>query len=57
MEETSVSHAHETQENGADDQLWEGGQEPMKVSYGKLMMWYFLVSDAFTFAGFLIASF
>lgn len=55
MEETSVSHAHETQENGADDQLWEGGQEPMKVSYGKLMMWYFLVSDAFTFAGFLIA--
>jgi heme/copper-type cytochrome/quinol oxidase subunit 3 len=27
----------------------------MKASYGKLMMWYFLVSDAFTFAGFLIA--
>ena len=34
---------------------WEGGQEPFKVSYGKLMMWYFLLSDAFTFAGFLIA--
>lgn len=27
----------------------------MKASYGKLMMWYFLLSDAFTFAGFLIA--
>lgn len=36
-------------------QLWEGGAEPFKASYGKLMMWYFLLSDAFTFAGFLIA--
>jgi cytochrome c oxidase subunit 3 len=35
--------------------LWSGGQQPMKASYGKLMMWYFLLSDAFTFAGFLIA--
>ncbi len=34
---------------------WEGGKPPFKVSYGKLMMWYFLLSDAFTFAGFLIA--
>ncbi len=34
---------------------WSGGNEPMKASYGKLMMWYFLLSDAFTFAGFLIA--
>ena len=34
---------------------WEGGSEPFKASYGKLMMWYFLLSDAFTFAGFLIA--
>ena len=34
---------------------WEGGIEPFKASYGKLMMWYFLLSDAFTFAGFLIA--
>jgi cytochrome c oxidase subunit 3 len=55
MAETSVSHAHETHEHGSDEQLWEGGKEPMKASYGKLMMWYFLVSDAFTFAGFLIA--
>ncbi|TXF87559.1 cytochrome oxidase subunit III [Neolewinella aurantiaca] len=35
---------------------WEGGKKkPFAVSYGKLMMWYFLLSDAFTFAGFLIA--
>jgi cytochrome c oxidase subunit III len=56
MAETSVSHAHET--HGHDDgaSLWEGGGEsPFKASYGKIMMWYFLVSDAFTFAGFLIA--
>ncbi|MEM9547395.1 MAG: cytochrome c oxidase subunit 3 [Bacteroidota bacterium] len=34
---------------------WKGASKPFKASYGKLMMWYFLVSDAFTFAGFLIA--
>ncbi|MGA1583972.1 MAG: cytochrome c oxidase subunit 3 [Saprospiraceae bacterium] len=38
----------------SDDQ-WGGGKAPFKASYGKLMMWYFLLSDAFTFAGFLIA--
>ena len=37
------------------EDLWSGGKQPFKVSYGKLMMWYFLLSDAFTFAGFLIA--
>jgi cytochrome c oxidase subunit III len=39
----------------SDMQLWEGGQSPFKIRYGKLMMWYFLLSDAFTFAGFLIS--
>ncbi|MDX1905215.1 MAG: cytochrome c oxidase subunit 3 [Thermonemataceae bacterium] len=34
---------------------WFGGKEPMNASYGKLMMWYFLLSDAFTFSGLLIA--
>ena len=38
-----------------DQDLWSGGKQPFKASYGKLMMWYFLLSDAFTFAGFLIA--
>lgn len=34
---------------------WSGASSPFRASYGKLMMWYFLLSDAFTFAGFLIA--
>lgn len=33
---------------------WNGGVSPMGVSYGKLMMWIFLLSDAFTFSGLLI---
>jgi cytochrome c oxidase subunit III len=53
MADNSVAHAHDTHAN--EQGLWEGGVEPMKASYGKLMMWYFLLSDAFTFAGFLIA--
>lgn len=35
--------------------LWDGGNEPMGASYGKLMMWFFLVSDAFSFSGLLMA--
>ncbi len=35
--------------------LWSGAKSPFKSSYGKLMIWYFLLSDAFTFAGFLIS--
>ena len=35
--------------------LWGGAAEPLKASYGKLMMWFFLLSDAFTFSGLLIA--
>ena len=34
---------------------WTGGKSPFNVSYGKLMMWLFLLSDAFTFSAFLIA--
>ncbi len=33
---------------------WDGGASPMGISYGKLMMWFFLMSDAFTFSGLLI---
>jgi cytochrome c oxidase subunit 3 len=35
------------------DGTWAGGNEPMKASYGKLMMWFFLLSDTFTFGAFL----
>ncbi len=34
--------------------LWGGGTSPLKASYGKIMMWFFLLSDAFTFSGLLI---
>ena len=51
MADTAV-HGHHGEVEGGK---WDGGQRPMDASYGKLMMWYFLVSDAFTFAGFLIA--
>jgi cytochrome c oxidase subunit 3 len=33
---------------------WDGGVAPMGASYGKLMMWFFLLSDAFTFSALLI---
>jgi cytochrome c oxidase subunit III len=56
---TVEKHQHDDHAHGghqeSEGQLWEGGREPFKASYGKLMMWYFLLSDAFTFAGFLIA--
>ncbi len=34
---------------------WGGGKSPFNVSYGKFMMWIFLLSDAFTFSSLLIA--
>ena len=34
---------------------WSGGKSPFNMEYGKLMMWYFLMSDAFTFGAFLIS--
>lgn len=41
--------------SGNNDNVWGGGNEPMGASYGKLMMWFFIVSDALTFTGFLAA--
>jgi len=32
-----------------------GGKEPLGASYGKMMMWFFIISDALTFSGFLAA--
>ncbi|MGB5499388.1 MAG: cytochrome c oxidase subunit 3 [Maribacter sp.] len=40
---------------GAEENVWGGGNRPLGASYGKLMMWFFLVSDALTFSGFLAA--
>ena len=54
-EETDILVAQQ-HDHHQDEGNWEGGdKKPFEASYGKLMMWYFLLSDAFTFAGFLIA--
>ena len=47
--ETTVTTAN------SEEKTWGGGNEPMGASYGKLMMWFFIVSDALTFSGFLAA--
>ena len=39
----------------AEPKLWGGGRSPFNVSYGKMMMWFFLLSDAFTFGAFLMS--
>ena len=39
----------------SEEKTWGGGNAPMGASYGKLMMWFFIVSDALTFSGFLAA--
>jgi len=40
---------------GTEGKTWGGGNPPLKASYGKMMMWFFIVSDALTFSGFLAA--
>ncbi|KIX20927.1 cytochrome oxidase subunit III [Flavobacterium sp. 316] len=35
--------------------LLDGGPGPMGATYGKMMMWFFILSDALTFSGFLAA--
>jgi len=39
----------------SNDNLWDGGNKPLKASYGKMMMWFFIVSDALTFSGFIVS--
>ena len=48
MSSTAVS-------TGTEEKTWGGGNRPLQASYGKLMMWFFIVSDALTFSGFLAA--
>ncbi|MDQ3073503.1 MAG: cytochrome c oxidase subunit 3 [Bacteroidota bacterium] len=35
--------------------LWGGGRVPLGATYGKLMMWFFLLSDAFSFSALLVS--
>lgn len=42
--------------NSDNKETWGGGGvKPFGASYGKMMMWFFIVSDALTFSGFLAA--
>jgi cytochrome c oxidase subunit 3 len=50
MESTSLA---EQQRVLASD--WGGGKSPFGTSWSKFMMWIFIISDALTFAGFLVA--
>lgn len=55
MSEEAIIEEKEHVEAHIDESAeWDGGTEPMRISYGKMMMWYFLMSDAFTFSAFLI---
>jgi cytochrome c oxidase subunit 3 len=40
---------------GTEGKTWDGGKRPLNASYGKIMMWFFIVSDALTFSGFLVS--
>jgi len=42
-------------DNVSSEELWGGGRSPYGISYGKMYMWFFLVSDALTFSGLLTA--
>ncbi|HLR37889.1 MAG TPA: hypothetical protein VK084_07580, partial [Chitinophagaceae bacterium] len=56
-ESVTVTADSKTQEK--KENIWgapfNGGVSPFKISYGKLMMWVFLVSDTFTFGSLLYA--
>ena len=47
--------AGEASKTLSNEVLWGGGRSPFSVSYGKLMIWFFLVSDALTFSGLLVS--
>ncbi|HZW77605.1 MAG TPA: cytochrome c oxidase subunit 3 [Flavobacteriaceae bacterium] len=38
---------------GTEGKTWGGGTSPLKARYGKMMMWFFILSDSLTFTGFL----
>ncbi len=42
--------------DNSNQEVWSGGgKKPFAASYGKMMMWFFIMSDALTFSGFLVA--
>ena len=49
------SMAHDATLEYSPQTNWGGGTSPFGVSYGKMMMWFFLISDAFTFSSLLVS--
>ncbi|TAH42780.1 MAG: cytochrome oxidase subunit III [Bacteroidetes bacterium] len=47
--------ANQAAVTSSSDNIWGGGRSPFSVRWGKMYMWIFLVSDAFTFSSLLIA--
>lgn len=54
MREGKGLQAADVQATQATRSDWAGGVSPFRVSWGKLMMWLFLLSDTLTFGGLLI---
>jgi len=53
--ENQLDMATATKAQAPSMSAWSGGKLPLKARYGKLMMWFFLMSDAFTFSAFLVS--
>ncbi len=41
--------------NAPTTKVWGGGNDTLQSSYGKMMMWFFILSDALTFSAFLVS--
>lgn len=50
-----MAHATTVTPENIKSSKWDGGRSPFNISYGKIMIWFFLISDAFTFGAFLIS--
>ena len=44
-----------TANTSSNEKIWAGGNKRLNASYGKMMMWFFIVSDALTFSGFIVS--
>src|SRR5699024_11703581 len=52
---TAATVTDSQNKKGTWDSPFKGGVSPFNISYGKLMMWVFLLSDTFTFGSLLYA--
>lgn len=50
-----MSSSHEVEVIDPKTVDWGGNSSPLRISYGKMFMWFFLISDALTFSSLLVA--